>query len=114
MRLDDPVEQILIDVHRHFHAILGMAFRRDAQGIFKNLLISDPLKIRRCGPHRPTGERCGRDAQAPLNNQHLLRSTIFLCVPWRPLRLGGKSLFKDSALRAASPYRVAVPDRHFT
>jgi hypothetical protein len=35
MRLDDPVEQILIDVHRHFHAILGMAFRRDAQGVFK-------------------------------------------------------------------------------
>jgi hypothetical protein len=36
---------------------------------------------------------------------HDEQSTIFLCVPWRPLRLGGKSFFKDSALRAASPYR---------
>jgi hypothetical protein len=53
MRLDDPVEQILIDVHRHFHAILGMAFRRDAQGIFKNLLISNSLKIRRCETESP-------------------------------------------------------------
>jgi hypothetical protein len=53
MRFNHAIKQILIDVHRHFHAILGMAFRRDAQGIFKNLLISNSLKIRRCEAESP-------------------------------------------------------------
>jgi hypothetical protein len=41
--------------------------------------------------------------QSPISN---ILSLFILCVPWRPLRLGGKLLFNESALRAASPYRV--------
>jgi hypothetical protein len=35
MRLDHAIKQILIDVHRHFHAILDMAFGSKAQVDFK-------------------------------------------------------------------------------
>ena len=76
----------------HIQSLFPSAFLGDLCGS----AVNSSSKIRRCEAASPY--RCKKQlSHAPQITNFSYPITLPLCVPWRPLRLCGKSFFKDSA-----------------